>query len=893
MAPMDEDRHFILQGVAEGFRVTNINVSTPPSYQRNHPSVTNCKNVHKVQAQIQEEINNGRYVVCAVRPHIISALGALPKPNSKEIRLIHDASRPHGTALNDFAISDKYTCSTVEAAAAMVKKNGYMGKVDLSSAYRSVRIHPSDYAYAGLQWTYPGHNRPTYMHDTRLMFGARLSASTFNRLTQAVVRIMKTRGRGANVLVYCDDFFITHERKEECRKIMNELMGVLRELGFAINYNKLVAPSTKITFLGVEINTVAHTLALPREKMAELIAEGRRAGARASMTKRELQSICGKLSWAAQVIYGGRTHLRRIIDATTKLARPHHRTRLTQEIRRDIQWWTEVAATHNGCTKILCNEPITPVCIDACLQGGGGYHAGQWYSVAYNQWPGTDQLSINYKEVLALVPACHIWAPLWENKRVYIYSDNQAAVAIINRGAAKEKTVMKYLREIYQSSVTHNYKLKAIYYPGKLNVVADAASRLVLPGGYQRLQAALSGAFINTPTVQRAINQQHVRHEHSRARQDSSEPPTAGVCEEHAQGVRHTPQNVSVLLQHDTSRASPCIDNVDMQIHSIPHTQTQIQLGAAIPQYHQDNAQRGRSRKPHGGRLLYHAHTAWSAAPDGRRTEQEETDYTSNITRNIEEPEYENTNTRSGVGSGTTHVLRTPATIKRHRHNSDGFQPGNPPATRRRQIQSTRSGAHNTLVQDQSIQKPATDHTVSEGATAPTLPNPSSVQCIQPHARCATRRPSTSNRATRAPRRPTSKQGAHRTTVLGNNKTGDDRQRHRPRGIRHPQFQEGRKLFPLQQRHPPTQYQGIGRLGIKRIHRVCDSRHNGPGAHNRSDGSGTPKSVNEAPARTTPTAQRIMGQQWRKQKGGVAGGPAHQSKTHATPSGDAARHSEL
>ena len=136
-----------------------------------------------------------------------------------------------------------------------------------------------DYTYVGLQWPYPGHSEPTYMHNTRLMFGARLSASSFNRLTQAVVRIMKLRGRGANVLVYCDDFFVTHKQKEECRAIMNELMGVLRELGFAINYSKLIGPSTKIVFLGVEIDSVAHTLGLPVGKMAELIAEGQRAPA--------------------------------------------------------------------------------------------------------------------------------------------------------------------------------------------------------------------------------------------------------------------------------------------------------------------------------------------------------------------------------------------------------------------------------------------------------------------------------------------------------------------------------------------------------------------------------------------------------------------------------------
>ena len=50
-----------------------------------------------VEKQIREEIDNGNYVVCNDRPTIVSALGAIPKPNGKDIRLIHDCSRPIGT----------------------------------------------------------------------------------------------------------------------------------------------------------------------------------------------------------------------------------------------------------------------------------------------------------------------------------------------------------------------------------------------------------------------------------------------------------------------------------------------------------------------------------------------------------------------------------------------------------------------------------------------------------------------------------------------------------------------------------------------------------------------------------------------------------------------------
>lgn len=61
------------------------------------------------------------------------------------VRLIHSAS------INDVAEGTSYTCSIVQDAAQMVKRGRYMGKIDLSSAYRTVLIHPDDYGREGLE----------------------------------------------------------------------------------------------------------------------------------------------------------------------------------------------------------------------------------------------------------------------------------------------------------------------------------------------------------------------------------------------------------------------------------------------------------------------------------------------------------------------------------------------------------------------------------------------------------------------------------------------------------------------------------------------------------------------------------------------------------------------
>ena len=56
----------------------------------------------KVEDTIRQEIAEGNYIVSPHKPTIVSALGAIPKPDCAELRLIHDCSMPPGKAVNDY-----------------------------------------------------------------------------------------------------------------------------------------------------------------------------------------------------------------------------------------------------------------------------------------------------------------------------------------------------------------------------------------------------------------------------------------------------------------------------------------------------------------------------------------------------------------------------------------------------------------------------------------------------------------------------------------------------------------------------------------------------------------------------------------------------------------------
>ena len=69
------------------------------------------------------------------------------------------------------------------------------------------------------------------------------------------------------VVAYQDDFLVIGHTQSECDMARRALVKLLKDLCLDINTNELVAPCTKLTFLGIDIDRVACNLTLPQEKL--------------------------------------------------------------------------------------------------------------------------------------------------------------------------------------------------------------------------------------------------------------------------------------------------------------------------------------------------------------------------------------------------------------------------------------------------------------------------------------------------------------------------------------------------------------------------------------------------------------------------------------------------
>lgn len=473
----DVDREFILKGIEHGFDIIDPCSSPTKVELDNHPSADiNSPSFQKATAQILEEVSMGNYRKADEPPLIVSPLGVIPKRDGG-VRLIHDCSRPVNASVNSYAGDmDKQRFQSVDSATKLVTPNAWMAKLDLKSAYRSVSISKHSQKVTGLKWILEG--TPCYFIDTKLPFGSKLAPNIFHRLTQAVKRIMSRKGF-TNIVVYLDDFFICEPTMSQCAHALAVLVKLIRKLGFLINWNKVVDPTQTLTFLGVEICTKTMEKRLPMEKLLLLRQELANFASRTRVSKRQLQSLIGKLSWAAAVVYGGRVFLRRIINAMTSLTHKNHKLKLQANIMQDINWWLQFMSTFNGKALILTQLPVSAIYTDACSEGAGGHWGDLWF---YCNWqtdmPKVTHLHINEKEVIAVALAAARWAPLWSNHRVYIFSDNAVTVASINKGTSRNNTVMGFIRYLFWLSAKFNFHITARHIPGQNNTHADMISRL-------------------------------------------------------------------------------------------------------------------------------------------------------------------------------------------------------------------------------------------------------------------------------------------------------------------------------------------------------------------------------------------------------------------------------
>ena len=288
-----------------GFPLDFNRSSTLCCERENHSSA--LKYPSHVEAYLQEETEHGAilgpFEENPIKNCHFSPFLTLEKSESDKKRVIIDLSWPQGCSVNSGIDKNSYlgtdfalmfpSVDHITAELTHLGTAAHLYKIDVSRAFRHVKLDPSDYDLLGLSW-----NDAMFI-DTCLPFGARHGTQIFQCISDAVRYGMRRRGHC--IINYVDDF-VGAGMPSAASASYDCLLDLLHRLGLDVSKKKLCPPSTKAVCLGVEIDAVTHTISVPDDKLQRIRHMVDAWGNRRFCSVRQLQSLLGHLMYIQKCI---------------------------------------------------------------------------------------------------------------------------------------------------------------------------------------------------------------------------------------------------------------------------------------------------------------------------------------------------------------------------------------------------------------------------------------------------------------------------------------------------------------------------------------------------------------------------------------------------------------
>ncbi|KAK6173121.1 hypothetical protein SNE40_016639 [Patella caerulea] len=214
---------------------------------------------------------------------------------------------------------------------------------------------------------------------------------------------------------------------------MSVFTDLCNEIGVPVASEKTVGPLTRLTFLGLEIDSVDYCHRIPNEKIVKLITLLKSIMERKKVTLHDLQILTGSLNFVCRAVRPGRAFLRRMYDSMCGIKEKHHHIRINKSLREDMSMWLHFLENFNGVTLFPEKEWFCNATLDLYTDGAGGallgcgaYFACQW---VYYGWPDIWEKSsiladVTFLELILVVIALELWGPQFANKKILLHIDN-------------------------------------------------------------------------------------------------------------------------------------------------------------------------------------------------------------------------------------------------------------------------------------------------------------------------------------------------------------------------------------------------------------------------------------------------------------------------------------
>ena len=490
---------FLVSGFRDGFDLGYRGPKIVKQHSPNLKFVVGNKTElwNKVMKEVQLKRFVGPFKQIPFENFIQSPIGLVPKDGGKKTRLIFHLSYPRGSNSSVNANTpdelSKVSYQNFSHAIQLCLEAGkgcFAGKSDLTSAFRHLCIHKKFWQYLVMKAVHPTTGEVFFFVDKCMPFGSSISCANFQMFSDALSHIIKTK-TGTNNINYLDDFFFVALLQALCNKQISVFLDVCSQINFPVSLDKTFWGSTRITFLGLLIDTVQQKILIPIDKVERVVnfilfvlhKPNKK------ITLKQLQQLCGHLNFLCNAIIPGRAFTRRIYAHGAGLTKPNHHLNVTKEVRLDLEMWYEFLTADSS----VYNRPFFDLgsnlvfddikfATDASanpLLGAGGTCGAAWFILQWNEdFILQQRPSINYLELFAVTVGIFAWLGKdFQNRNLTLFCDNQSVVYMLNSNASKCKNCMILIRKIVLHNIRHNIRLRLKYVESKRNRFLDLLSR--------------------------------------------------------------------------------------------------------------------------------------------------------------------------------------------------------------------------------------------------------------------------------------------------------------------------------------------------------------------------------------------------------------------------------
>lgn len=419
--------------------------------------------------------------------------------------MIQDMSYPRHSestpSVNDGVCSDDFPTAwgTFDEATRMLlalPPGAQAATFDIRAAYRITPIRPSQQNALCFAW------KGLVRVDRALMFGLASSAGVFGSLADLAVAIALAHGYGP-ICKWVDDFFVIRLPGQTWTE--DDFTQATGKLGYPWAPEKTRPFAFQQRYLGFIWDLAHRTVALPKDKFDEVTAMLQLwTTSEGTFSAKDCARLHGKLVYISAIFPLIRPFLRSAAWLYSTFCSPRARLHLPTGVRQDLLWTLDLLQRLPN--ELPLRQP-TPQDVmwwgDASTSFGIGVTLGS----AWGVWAWAENLGVGpgkefdiaWAEAIAvevgLLMAEHhgVTAP---GARFLVRSDNQAVVAVVNKGRSASTNTNTVLRRLFRHCADLRVALWAEYVPSRDNI-ADALSR----GDIEAFLAGFPGTQLRTSLI--------------------------------------------------------------------------------------------------------------------------------------------------------------------------------------------------------------------------------------------------------------------------------------------------------------------------------------------------------------------------------------------------------